>query len=311
MRISGSGCGGVPNHSRQASHRRHRRHPSSAAVGAVVGGSCLLCSPLIEPEPHDPNGKAPTDHTPFRSNTGIDRRRTRHGCCYGPRLPISQSHPEYPSIHTMAAAGAVADVEAAVQPPEQEQEQHLTHEATALLAAYLDTPLPYTQDDWERVRCEGCLSNKRCVAWAGVRASTTHHLLNPSTTQCTHPLQLLLLHLPPRRRRAAQRRGPAAFLPRAHRPGAGRLPQEEHGRAGRDAGAGVHRHPRLPQGDPPGLGPAAEPRGVPLGGRRDARRNRPAGAGGCGALRPPRLALEQHDAGAFGGFRGRRWLDED
>ena len=86
-----------------------------------------------------------------------------------------------PAPAAAAAAVAVADVEVAAQPPEHEQEQHPTHEATALLAAYLDTPLPYTQDDWERVRCEGCLSNKRYTAWAGVRASTAHHLLNPST----------------------------------------------------------------------------------------------------------------------------------
>lgn len=43
----------------------------------------------------------------------------------------------------------------------QERAEQQEQAATALLSTYLETPLPYTPEDWGRVECEACHSNKR------------------------------------------------------------------------------------------------------------------------------------------------------
>jgi len=71
-------------------------------------------------------------------------------------------------------ASAAASAAAAGAPPAGEQLQQPGGEeqpAVGLVTAYLDAPLPYTHDDWQRVTCAGCNSNKRCVAQSAMRMS--------------------------------------------------------------------------------------------------------------------------------------------
>lgn len=74
-------------------------------------------------------------------------------------MPPSEAAPAPPAPLTAATAATAAASPAAVADEPQEGEC----EASARLAAYMDAPLPYTPEDWQRVNCDGCRHNKRCA----------------------------------------------------------------------------------------------------------------------------------------------------
>jgi hypothetical protein len=125
----------------------------------VVGARCsLLRSPKLSDSPINPNQINP-----------IDVQGARASCSLVSGLyPSSATYPDTPP-HIMATTPAVAA--AKQEQPQQQQHQQeqppqaeAAKAATGLLAAYLDADLPYTHEDFSRVRCTGCMTNKRCVA---------------------------------------------------------------------------------------------------------------------------------------------------